>query len=260
MFHGDRKLFKLMDASSFVVRVSALVEHIHWGTTNYKKKMTKTMKLVGALAALIVTGSMFAQTTTTSASNSASDLGSGVLGHRYADAGFQYTDVNHTPWDVWGLTGVVNNPVTPNIDVSLDYTYSWLKGWSANHDNAVDVNGIYYLNYGAFKPFAAASLGYEWTRTQRVWSNGESAAYVPESDNRATFGGRVGVEYQVTPQVSVQAQVQYSSDFKRENNSGSWDGDVTGRYWFTKQVAVYATVAWLEYGDWGYGAGVSYKF
>lgn len=214
------------------------------------------MKLVGALAALTVTGSAFAQTTTT---NRASDLGSGVLGHRYADVGFQYTDVNHTPWDVWGLTGVINNPVAPNIDVSLDYTYSWLKGWSANHDNAVDVNGIYYLDYGAFKPFAAASLGYEWTRYSAYYDGNESL--VPSSsDNRATWGGRVGVEYQVTPQVSVQAQVQYSSDFKRGNNSDSWDTDVTGRYWLNKQIAVYATVAWLEYGDWGYGAGVSYKF
>jgi len=216
------------------------------------------MKLVGTLAALTVTGSVFAQTTT-SASNPAPDLGSGVLGHRYADVGFAYTDVNHSPWDVWGLTGVINNPVTPNFDVSLDYTYSWVKGWSANHDNSVDVNGIYYLNYGAFKPFAAASLGYEWTRYSGYYV-GEDTFVPASSDNRATFSGRVGVEYQVTPQVSVQAQVQYSSDFKRNNNGESWDGDVTGRYWFTKQVAVYATVAWLEYGDWGYGAGVSYKF
>ena len=218
------------------------------------------MKLAGALVALTVTGSMFAQNTTTASSNPTPDLGSGVLGHRYADLGFQYTDVNHTPWDVWALTSVINNPVTPNIDVSLDYTYSWLKGASANHDNAIDVNGTYYLNYGAFKPFASVSLGYEWTRYAYDYSDGEDIYNVHSNDNRATWGGRVGVEYQVTPQVSVTAQVQYSSDFKRQNDSGSWDGDVTGRYWFTKQVAVYASVAWLEYGDWGYGAGVSYKF
>jgi len=217
------------------------------------------MKLVGALLALTVTGSMFAQTTT-SASNPTPDLGAGVLGHRYADLGFQYTDVNHTPWDVWALTGMINNPVTKNIDVSLDYSYSWLKGWSANHDNAVDVNGIYYLDYGAFKPFAAVSLGYEWTRYSSYYNYNEESYVSNSSDNRATFGGRIGVEYQVTPQISVTGQVEYASDFKRNNDSTSWDGDVTGRYWFTKQIAVYATIAWLEYGDWGYGAGVSYKF
>ncbi len=218
------------------------------------------MKLAGAFLALTVTGSAFAQSTTTSSTLASPDLGAGVLGHRYADAGFQYTDVNHTPFDVWGLTGVINNPVTKNIDVSLDYTYSWVKGWSANHDNSVNVNGIYYLDYGAFKPFAAVSLGYEWTRYSYTQYSEESAYNVQSNDDRATWGGRVGVEYQVTPQVSVTAQVEYDSDFKRGNNNDSWDGDVTGRYWFTKQIAAYATVAWLEYGDWGYGAGVTYKF
>ena len=38
LFHPERKLLKLMDAPSFIVRVSVLLEHIHQGTTNYKKE------------------------------------------------------------------------------------------------------------------------------------------------------------------------------------------------------------------------------
>lgn len=202
-----------------------------------------TTKLVGILAALAIGSSAFAQTSSDAPAYQAS--GTGLLGHRYIDYGAAYTDINHSSVDVWTVGATLNNPIAPNVDVSVDLSHSWLKGWSTYHATSLGANATYYYDTGAFKPFGGAGVGYSW---------------VNHSDNTKDWHVFGGVEYIVNPQIVLTGTVDYSSDFKRGNNGDEFSGSVRGNYWFTKTVSAFAGVIWHEGGPVGYGAGVTLKF
>jgi hypothetical protein len=202
--------------------------------------MNTTKKVISALAAVAACASLSAQT---SPANPGEVSSSGLLGYKYVEAGAGFIDVNKSSVDGF-TTGIsVNLPAVANIDVAYGYSYSWVEGHTNLHANDIYMSGIYYYNAGPLKPFGALSLGYTWQR----------------GDDYLNWGAAAGVEYQINPRISLTAAAEYGDDFKKGDRSG-FDGTLTGHYWFTKQIAAFASVAWIEGGNFGYGAGVTFKY
>lgn len=203
--------------------------------------MNSITKIVGVLAAVAAASSVFAQT---QPENPALAGSSGVLGFRYAEAGFSFADINKSSVDGYAAGVTLNLPVAPSIDVSVDLAHAWVEGnWDTNAD-ALNVSGIYYLESGpGLKPFGGVSLGHTWAT----------------GDNSFTWGVKAGLEYQINSKISVTGTIAYDDDFESGDN-GYFDGSVTGRYWFTRQLAGMVGVSWMEGGDFAYTAGVTYKF
>lgn len=203
--------------------------------------MTTIQKLVSVLAAVAASVSGFAQTAPANPADQTAS--SGLLGHRYAEYGFAYVDVNSSTTNLFGAGLTINLPVAPSFDVSLNYTYAWAEGNTSNHAQDASATGLYYFNAGKLKPFAGLSLGYDWNRF----------------DNAANWGAVVGVEYEINPKVVLTGTIGYDDDFK-SGDSSTWDGKIRANYSFTRDVSIFAAFTLIEGGSRGYAVGTTLKF
>ncbi len=201
--------------------------------------MITTKNLLGALAALTISTVAFAQTEPASPAAGSRSL----LGQRYLDAGIAFVDLNHSSIDAYATGVTVNLPATANIDVAFNWTHEWLEAHSDVDAHTLSVDGIYYIDSGALKPFGGLSLGYVWA----------------DWEDDSIWGAFGGVEYQVASNVVLTARVGYDADFD-DADEGSFDLSVSGRYFLTDTLAVSAGVSFIEGGDVGYVAGVTLKF
>lgn len=202
--------------------------------------MTKINKLVSVLAVVAASVSAFAQT---QPANPANEISNGLLGTRYADVGLGFIDVNHSGTDAFGAGFTVNLPVVSNIDVAVNYSYAWVESYSDIDSHTLSVDGIYYINQGAFKPFGGVSVGYNWN----------------DWDNESIWGAFGGIEFQLNPRVVLTASAGYDANFD-DADEGDFNGTVAARYFFTKNVAAAVSVELIEGGHVGYTAGVTLKF
>jgi len=201
--------------------------------------MTSITKLVSALAAVAVSASVFAQTQPENPNYSSS----GLLGQRYVDYGFGFIDVNKSRTDLYAAGLTVNVPVVSNIDVAVNYSYSWVEADHNDNAHELSLDAIYYIEAGKLKPFGGLTYGYNWND----WD---------DDDYWGAFGG---LEFQALPQLVLSASAGYNADFD-DADEGTWDGTVTARYFFTKTVAASVSTTLFEGGDVGYSAGVTLKF
>jgi hypothetical protein len=167
----------------------------------------------------------------------------GLLGQRYAQVGFAYTNINNSQVDSYGTGLVVNAPVSSNIDVSLAYSYQWVESYSEIDGQTLDLAATYYVTEGQFKPFGTVSLGYNW----------------PDIGDELTWGAVAGFEYVVNKQVSFQLAGAYDDNFKK-HNEGQWSGIASANFWVTPQVAVSPSVALIEGGSVAGALAVAFKF
>ncbi len=197
-----------------------------------------TKKISFALA-LIASTSAFAQETAPAAPVQTG----GLLGKRYAQLGFSYTDVNHSRIDSYAAIASVNVPVVSNFDVSLSFTEAWAEAHSEIDGQALDLAGTYYLTQGDIKPFITGSLGYVF----------------PDLGDELTWGGELGFEYAVNTKTALVLSGGYADNFKK-NNEGAFSGTAALHYWFTDKIGAGAAATWLEEGHTSFAAGVSYRF
>lgn len=167
----------------------------------------------------------------------------GLLGQRYAQAGFAAFDINHSSANVYAAGLVVNSPVTKNIDVSLAYTNAWVEGQSEVNGHALDLGATYFLTEGQFKPFGTVTLGYVW----------------PDLGDELTWSGDAGVEYVFNKNFSAQLFGSYEDNFKK-HNEGEFSGTVSANYWVNEKFGAGLATTLLEQGDLRYTATVAFKF
>jgi hypothetical protein len=200
------------------------------------------MKLIAVIAASTISAVAFAQDTTVSTETTAT---AGLLGSRYVAAGFGWTDINHSRIDAMSTGLTLNVPVTANVDVSLGYAYSWAEGAiDLGHAAGATVTG--YLVRGQYKPFASASLGYDWSPNSIDKDHG-------------IWGADAGVEYALSDKFAVTASTGYTDDFGQHRDS-QWDATVGASYNFTAKFVGTASVSYIEGGSFGYNAGIAYRF
>ena len=158
---------------------------------------------------------------------------SGLLGTRYVEASGILFNYTHMSEDSYTVGTDVNLPLCAHLDLGASLTHSWL---------AVALTA--YTAWGDFKPFAKASLGYEW------W-------YV---SNDPFYQIDAGGEYRLTDRLSVSAQVTWLEYLAEDWNGGSFSASVRTNYWFTERLAGAVSLFSAEGGAWGYGLGVLLRF
>ena len=197
------------------------------------------MKLVAVLAASLLSVGAFAQSATVETSSA------GLLGKRYAEAGFGLSDYRHTYIDGLASGLNVNLPVNANFDASLGYSYAWFEGDEGiGHSVNAAVTG--YLSRGGNKPYARLGLGYAWLHD---WIDSDHGVWSTE----------VGIERAVNDKVSATFSVGYADDFG-QHRAGLWDVSVGGTYAFCSKLVGTAEISYIEYGTVGYAVGLAYRF
>lgn len=170
---------------------------------------------------------------------------SGLLGKRYVEASFIVTDTQHVSETGYGLGASVNMPITSNVDAGVLFTHNWSEGGDkANEFQDLAGHVTVYQVCGDFRPFATATLGYQW------WATSNDPWYQLD----------VGSEYLVTERLSVSAQVSWSEFLAGNWNGGEWGAGGRAHYWLTKNLATSATAAYTEGGTWTYRLGVVFQF
>lgn len=229
------KIFDLMTATDRANSTGRSIAK----SDDYKPRlqtMTKTIKLLTALSALVVGTSVFAQQSATSSAS--------LLGQRYVGTSFGYTDFNNSPVDAFGATVVVNLPVRANLDVGFGYSRNWLESYSDINVDAIGANATFIHTKGSFKTFTSLALGYNWG---------------PFEDEATVWGANLGVEFAVAPKATVALSVGYDDDFKSGNN-GVWDGTLRGNYQVTEKITAVGAVSWIEGGSVGFTLGAALRF
>ena len=202
--------------------------------TNEPAMQTPTLTLALGLAAL----------TTPALAQSAS----GLLGKRYAEASAFAIDYNHFEDNGYGVGAAVNIPVASHLDVGVFFNETGIEGHSSDpsNDDFQDLAGYatLYRVCGDFRPFARATLAYEW------WSVSDDPWYQLDA----------GSEYLVTDRLSVSAQVSWNEFLASDWNGGAFSTSARANFWVTKTIAASANVNYTEGGTWGYGVAAVFQF
>jgi hypothetical protein len=169
---------------------------------------------------------------------------SSLLGKRYVEAAFIVTDTQNMPDTGYGLGTAVNAPLTSNLDIGASFTHNWAGNDEANEFQDLAAYITFYQVYGDFRPFATATLGYQWWQTS----------------NDPWYQFEVGGEYLVTERLSLSAQVSWSEFLTGDWDGGQWGVGARANYWLTKKLATSATIAYTESGTWTYSIGVLFQF
>jgi hypothetical protein len=185
---------------------------------------------------------------TTPAFAQSSEAGSGLLGKRYAEAAGFAIDYNHYEDNGYGLGAAVNVPVAAHLDVGAFFNHTGIEGHSSDpsNDDFQDLAGYVtaYTAVGDFRPFARATLAYEW------WSVSDDAWYQLDA----------GSEYLVTDRLSVSAEVSWDEFLAEDWNGGYFSTGVRANFWVTETIATSASVTYTEGGNWGYGVAAVFQF
>ncbi len=230
----------------------------------------KTMnKLALGVAALLLAGTSFGQTTATypTASPTASTRDNpGVLGRSFTDFRYTWVDFREANADPEGyMLGVAANaPISRGLDLGLGYNYYRENGHrnplttSSFDVRSHQLSSALTLHGGGpwFKPFARVALGYQWTK-------GDLQSF-RTFDHDWAWGATVGAEiplgtFALTPRIS------YSDTFNGDYD-GTWHYGAELHHWFNEKTGAFIDVAFHEPrrnivpNSWTYTAGLRVRF
>ncbi|MDF3056228.1 MAG: hypothetical protein K0R17_443 [Rariglobus sp.] len=169
---------------------------------------------------------------------------SGLLGKRYVEASTFLIDYHNAPDAGYGVGTAVNVPLNAHFDVGASFLHTWEEGDATENFQDLAVSLTAYAAHGNFRPFAKASLGYEW------WYVSDDPFYQID----------VGTEYLVTDRFSVSAQLSWSEFLATDWNGGMFSGSTRANYWVTADIATSVNVTYTEGGTWTYGLAAVFQF
>ena len=169
---------------------------------------------------------------------------SGLLGKRYVEASGILFNYAHSSDDSYTVGTDINIPLAAHLDLGASLTQSWLEGDQGENFQDLAVALTAYTAWGDFKPFAKASLGYEW------WHVSNDPFYQID----------VGGEYRLTNRFSVSVQGTWIEYLADDWNGGSFSASARANYWFTERLAASVSLVSGEGGTWGYGLGALLRF
>lgn len=187
----------------------------------------------------------FAQEAEPVASAPSTASASGLLGKRYVAASFILTETQDIDAPGYGLATAINLPLSARFDVGALFAHNWTEGDTSDHFQDLAAYVTAHGVCGDFRPFAKASLGYQWWR---------------EVSDDPWYQVDVGSEYLLTERLSLSAQLSWSEYLAADWNGGEWGVGTRANYWVTTNIATSATVAYTEGGTWTYGLGVVVRF
>jgi len=170
--------------------------------------------------------------------------GSGLLGRRYVEASAFITDYNDSATNSYAVGTAVNIPLTAHFDAGASFQHTWLEGDEGENFQDFAAYLAAYTTCGDFRPFARASLAYEW------WHVSDDPFYQID----------LGSEYLVTKRLSLSAQLSWSEFLATDWNGGSFSASGRANYWLTDTLAASAMLGCGEGGNWSYGIGTVFEF
>jgi len=236
--------------------------------------MTTIKTLIGAVA-LIAASTGFAQSCNTCSWFPKGDDDQGVVGKRYAEAGFGVTEISHTAHNICDTGIGANIPIIRGLEIGGGYNYSWINVPYYSYDYATEnyvrrsddritthsAQGharLYSVIADGIKPFISAGL-------ERSWADLHGADGYHDAYNRTSWLVGAGIEFPYKF-VSVTPTIAYKDDFKRSiESSQSFTYGVEVNSWITPRIGAYISLAYLDwlhtsYYNWVYGAGVRARF
>jgi hypothetical protein len=230
--------------------------------------MTTIKTLISAVA-LIAASTVFAQSTNTCPLfPKGEESGPGVIGKRYAEAGFGLIDEPHTAHNYYGVSLGGNLPICKGLDINGGYSHSWFD-YSPYSNSSHNLGGsavLYNTIEDGIKPFIAAGLGYtffdenldaEFARVNNLRNHlGVDYAY---------WSVTVGAEFPYK-WVSVIPTISYNDDFQGKSQSSQYFAYSTEvNTWITPKVGVYVSVSYyarqhVPVQTWGGSTGIRFRF
>lgn len=179
----------------------------------------------------------------------------GLLGARYAAAGYSYVDVADTGYDARNYAFEYNQGVTAHLDARLELDYLRSEGlggatFSGQHYTfkSAALAARAHTDWSGVRPFAELGAGGVWFR----------APLGIQDESFAWFAG-VGVEWTLTERGVVTPIVRYTDavDFA---TGGTWDFGVRAHYWLSDRAALTATLGRDDDQNTEYQLGVAFRF
>lgn len=117
----------------------------------------------------------------------------GLLGSRYTQIEYNYTDLNGTgPNHAHGFGLTYNQSLTSNLDLSVAYDWARAKYFGARATGQVaEVGATAYTTVQWGRPFATAAIGWDWTKVASI------------RDDSFQYRVGVGMEFLPAPRLSV---------------------------------------------------------
>jgi len=223
------------------------------GTQNHISMKSNTRILKFVAAAALVAG-------TVSVSSAA-----GLLGQRYVGATFDWVlwDNDELPGgdldDGRGLSLTFNQPLSSNVDLSLDYSYldaggtlDLGEGDIYNFDassQAVTFNATFYMPAGNVKPFVKAGAGWAWAKIDG------------DSDNDTIYQIVPGVEIPAGEKATLTLFAAWQDYFDNESeDDGFFTFGATAEFALNDKVSLLATGSVDDDSNYGISAGAILRF
>jgi len=228
-----------------------------------------TIKTLISTVALIAASTVFAQTSNTcSWLPKGDEYGQGVIGKRYAEAGFNLQHTKHASDNAFDTGISANLPVVEGLDLNAGYSYSWYNPSPIKYTTHAIGSSVtlYKTVEDGVKPFISAGLGYSWLNEDLdagyyFFSNGKNS----RSRNFATWGFAIGAEFPYK-WFAVIPTIGYSDDFQKSSySSQQWTYRVEVNSWLTSKIGVFASAAYIDtfhssVTTMDYGIGVRVRF
>lgn len=179
----------------------------------------------------------------------------GLLGQRYAAATYDWVlwDENAID-DGHGITLTLNQPLSSNIDLSVDYSYldtgvSTEAGSFDMSGQTLAFNGTYYMPAGNMKPFIKAGAGWAWTKI------------AGETDNDMIYQIVPGIEIPAGEKASLTLFAAWQDYFDNEaEDDGTWDFGAIAEFAVSSQWSVLVRGSVDDDSNYGFSAGALLRF
>lgn len=179
-------------------------------------------KISGLLAILVILGS----------STSIFSGESGLLGKRYASAGFSVASVDGYDADTNSLNGAINVPVDKNADILVSGGYSWYEQGNLKLKSKTIMSTLLYRFHtpSMVTPYIGAGVGMVFTKAEVNFFGGS----LTSSDSNFLYSGLIGV--QLEPFEKTRIDLGYSVVVVDARSSSSISSEFG--YWFTPMFSL----------------------
>jgi len=152
---------------------------------------------------------------------------------------------------------VVNQPLSDSIDLTVGYSYLDSEATVVDEGTttfdvsaqSLNFGGTYHMKAGSVKPYA--SLGLAWGRYR--------AAGVADDDLEYILGA--GVEIPAGSKAALTPFVTWKDTLDKEaDDEGSWNFGAMADFDITTSVSLLAKAMVDDDSNWGYSAGVLFRF
>jgi hypothetical protein len=170
-----------------------------------------------------------------------------LLGANYALIDIGAVNERHGSGRTYGPTVGLNLALTENADLTTTVAYAKQRDWP-DSGNLVQLGGDwnFYLNYGHWKPFVVAGLGYQFSRATG-------------GDDFGLWDAGAGVEFMVATRTALTLKAVDTGAFSKDIPS-AWQYSLGASHWIRTNLAVTAGVTFVEDDAIGYSIGARWGF